>query len=166
MTAGADVVVFGATAAGVTAAVAARDAGASTVLIEPGTHVGGMVSGGLGWTDAGDTRAVGGLARRFHAAVADHYAAPLWALKGPEPHVAERLLEEMLDGVDLHLGERNVPEAAVYVDASYEGDLLASLGVPYAVGREPRERYGERWAGRQPAYRPLAADRRACARHS
>ena len=75
-------------------------------------------------------------------------------MPGPEPHVAERLLTDFLDGVDVRLGEREPPEAAVYVDASYEGDLLPRLGVPYAVGREARELYGERWAGRQPAYRP------------
>ena len=57
----------------------------------------------------------------------------------------------MLDGVDV---VRELPDAAVYVDASYEGDLLAQRGVPFAVGRESRELYGERWAGRQPAYRP------------
>jgi NADPH-dependent 2,4-dienoyl-CoA reductase/sulfur reductase-like enzyme len=45
-----DVAVYGATGAGVMAAVAARAAGAETVLVEPGEHVGGMVSGGLGWT--------------------------------------------------------------------------------------------------------------------
>jgi hypothetical protein len=45
-------------------------------------------------------------------------------------------------------------EAAVVVDAGYEGDVLAGAGVPYAVGREPRDRYGETWAGRQPACRP------------
>jgi hypothetical protein len=60
----------------------------------------------------------------------------------------------MLDGVDVRLGERDVPEAAVYVDAGYEGDLLPRFGVPYAVGRESRGLYGEAWAGRQPAYRP------------
>ena len=156
MSRGADVAVYGATAAGVTAAVGARNAGASTVLVDPGRHVGGMVSSGLSWTDVGDARAIGGLARRFYAAVADHYDAELWEVKGPEPHVAERLLVELLEraGVELRLGEREVPEAAVYVDASYEGDLMAALGVPYAVGRESRELYGELWAGRQPAYRP------------
>lgn len=74
-----DVAVYGATACGVMAAAAARAAGASTVLVEPGSHVGGMVSGGLSWTDVGDTRVLGGLARRFHAAVADRYGVPLWA---------------------------------------------------------------------------------------
>ncbi len=151
-----DVAVYGATAAGVTAAVAAGRAGAATVLLGPDVHVGGMVSGGLSWTDVGDARATGGLARDFHAAVADHYGAALWGVKGPEPHVAEELLTRMLEecGIDVRLGVREAPDAAVYVDASYEGDLMASMGVPYAVGREPRELYGETWAGRQPATRP------------
>jgi hypothetical protein len=123
-------------------------------VVEPGRHIGGMVSGGLGWTDVGDERVLGGLARRFYAAVAEHYDAPLWSLRGPEPHVAEAILTAMLDDVDVRLGETDVPDAAVYVDASYEGDLLPRFGVRYAVGREPRELYGETWAGRQPATRP------------
>jgi hypothetical protein len=148
------VAVYGATAAGVAAAVAAREAGARTVLVEPGTHIGGMASGGLSWTDVGDVRVLGGFARRFYAAVAERYEAALWQVKGPEPHVAENVLASFLDGVDVRVGTTDVPDAAAYVDASYEGDLMAHLGVPYAVGRESRELYGEAWAGRQPAYRP------------
>ena len=146
-----DVAVYRATAAGVAAAVAARDAGARTALVEPTDHIGGMVSGGLSWTDVGDVRVLGGFARRFYTAVAEHYGAALWQLRGPEPHVAESILAGMLEGVEV---ARELPDAAVYVDASYEGDLLAQRGVPFAVGREPRDLYGERWAGRQPAYRP------------
>ncbi|HUQ22322.1 MAG TPA: FAD-dependent oxidoreductase [Gaiellaceae bacterium] len=149
-----DVAVYGATGAGVMAAVAAQAAGADTVLIEPGDHVGGMVSGGLSWTDVGDLAAIGGLARRFYELVAEHYGVRLWGVKGPEPHVAEAILVSLLEDVDVRLSETSVPDAAVYIDASYEGDLMASFGVPYAVGRESRELYGERWAGRQPAYRP------------
>jgi hypothetical protein len=149
-----DVCVAGATAAGVAAAVGASQAGADVVLVERGEHVGGMVSGGLSWTDVGDTRVLGGLARRFHQAVADHYHAPLWALRGPEPHVAESILRGFLEGVDVRLGSDELVEAAVYVDASYEGDLLPRFGVPYRVGRESRALHGERWAGRQPATRP------------
>ncbi len=149
-----DVAVFRAPAAGVAAAVTAHEAGARVVLVEPGRHVGGMVSGGLSWTDVGDTRVLGGFARRFYQAVADHYGVGLWKLPGPEPHVAERLLGELLEGVDVRLGESELPEAAVTIDASYEGDVLAARGVPFRVGREPRDLYGERWAGRQPAYRP------------
>jgi hypothetical protein len=136
-----DVAVFRATAAGVAAAVAARDAGARVSLVEPTPHVGGMVSGGLSWTDVGNARVLGGFARRFYDA----------ATYFPEPHVAESILTGMLHGIDV---VPELPEAAVYVDASYEGDLLAERGVPFAVGRESRELYGERWAGRQPAYRP------------
>jgi hypothetical protein len=149
-----DVVVYGATACGVMAAVSAREAGAQVVLVEPGERVGGMVSGGLSWTDVGNTRVLGGLCRRFYGAVADHYGTELWEVKGPEPHVAEQLLESMLEGVDVRLSTRELPDAAIVVDAGYEGDALAAEGVPFAVGREPRALHGERWAGRQPAYRP------------
>jgi hypothetical protein len=149
-----DVCVFGATAAGVAAAAGAADAGADVVLVERGTHVGGMVSGGLSWTDVGDVRVLGGFARRFYEAVAEHYDAPLWSLRGPEPHVAESLLASLLDGVDVRLCTRDLPDAAVYVDASYEGDLLARFGVPYRIGRESRTLHGESLAGRQPATRP------------
>ena len=149
-----DVVIYGATACGVMAAAAAHAAGARTVLVDPGRHVGGMVSGGLSWTDVGDTRVLGGLCRRFYEAVARHYGAALWQVKGPEPHVAEQLLERLLDGVDVRLSTTAVPDAAVVVDASYEGDAMAAAGVPFAVGRESRSLHSERWAGRQPAYRP------------
>jgi hypothetical protein len=149
-----DVVVFGATAAGVAAAVTAHEAGARVTLVEPGRHIGGMVSGGLSWTDVGDTRVLGGFARRFYQAVADHYGAALWQLPGPEPHVAEQLLGQLLDGIEVLLGESELPAAAVTIDASYEGDILAARGLPFRVGREDRVLHGERWAGRQPAYRP------------
>ena len=149
-----DVCVVGATAAGVAAAVGAREAGAEVVVVDRGSHVGGMVTGGLSWTDIGDERVVGGFARRFYAAVAAHYDAPLWSLRGPEPHVAAAILASWLDGSDVRLETTELPEAAVYVDGTYEGDLLARFGVPYRVGREPRSLHGERWAGRQPATRP------------
>ncbi len=167
-------VVFGATDAGVISAVAAREAGASGLLIGPDRHVGGMVAGELSWTAVGDRRTVGGMARRFYEEVAAHHGAPLWSVRGPEPHVAERLLVEMLEraGVDVCLGEylttvsvadRRITalytgqasyEATTFVDAGYEGDLMAAAAVPYSIGRESRCRYGETWAGRQPATRP------------
>lgn len=145
---------FGATAAGVAAAVGAAEAGAGVVLVDRGLHVGGMVSGGLSWTDVGDVRVLGGFARRFYALVAEHYDVPLWSVRGPEPHVAEAILVSLLEGVDVRLETHDLPEAAVYVDASYEGDLLPAFGVPYRVGRESLALYGEPLAGRQPATRP------------
>lgn len=60
-----EVVVVGGTAAGVCAAVAAACGGAQTLLLEAGRHLGGMVSGGLGYTDVGDVRVLGGLAAEF-----------------------------------------------------------------------------------------------------
>jgi FAD dependent oxidoreductase len=169
-----DVLVYGATGAGVMAAVAAAGAGATVRLVDPGRHVGGMVSGGLSWTDVGRLEAVGGLTGRFYERVAEHYGVGLFEVPGPEPHVAEDLLTTMLAeaGVEVVLEERLTGAdtagdriravltssgrhpAGVFVDAGYEGDLLASAGVPYRVGRESRALYGEIWAGRQPAYRP------------
>ncbi|SDT69264.1 FAD-dependent oxidoreductase [Jiangella sp. DSM 45060] len=165
-----EVVVYGATSGGVCAAVAAARAGASVVLLEPGRHVGGMTSGGLGYTDVGDVRVVGGMAGELRRAIADWYGVPVGHYAGPEPHVAEAIYLRWLEeaGVDVRFGSvlaaavavggsiRSVTLAdgsavagAVFVDASYEGDLLAAAGVPYAVGREARSLYGERYAGRQ-----------------
>jgi hypothetical protein len=165
-----DVAVYAATSAGVCAAVAAARAGARVALLEPGRHVGGMTSGGLGYTDVGDIRALGGMAAEFRAAVAEHYDVPLGRYAGPEPHVAEEIFQRWIDaaGVTLSLDARlsavetqdgriaavtlangSAISAAVFVDASYEGDLLAASGVSYAVGRESRALHGEEFAGRR-----------------
>jgi hypothetical protein len=192
----ADVVVYGATAGGVIAAVAAAREGKSVLLIEPGKHVGGMVSGGLGATDAGNRTAVGGYAREFFNRVRDYYVKTY----GPEseqvrdcsdgfhfePHVAEQILRLMLkeagaavvfdqrlvrvstarariEGIVTQArsggGERSY-QAPVWIDASYEGDLMAKAGVKYNFGREGRDQYHESIAGvqaRSPAHQwPVA----------
>jgi hypothetical protein len=173
-----DVVVYGATSAGVCAAVAAADAGATTLLVEPGFHLGGMTSGGLGYTDIGDPRVLAGPAERFRNAVAEHYGVAPGRYAGPEPHVAEAIFRRWLEesGVEVRFGARIrsaevvdgrirsatfgpgvsrppggefAVRGAVFVDAGYEGDLLAAAGVPAAVGREDRSLHGERFAGRQ-----------------
>jgi hypothetical protein len=69
-----DVVVVGATPAGVAAAVAAARSGASVVLIEESAHVGGIISSGLTNTDIHKREAVGGLFKEFTRGVLDHYA--------------------------------------------------------------------------------------------
>ena len=183
---GSDVVVYGGTAGGVVAAVSAAREGRSVVLVEPGRHVGGMVSGGLGATDFGNRGAIGGISREFFRRVLRHYVDTY----GPgspqvkdcsdgfkfEPHVAEAIFREMLreakvevvfgstlDRVEVQgsrvasiktdRGEAFV--GSVYVDASYEGDLMARVGVKYAIGREGRDQYGESIAGvqdRSPAH--------------
>ena len=72
---GADLVIYGGTAGGAAAAVQARRLGRTVVLIEPGRHLGGMTSGGLGATDIGNKRVIGGVSREFYRDVARHYAA-------------------------------------------------------------------------------------------
>src|SRR6476469_5784357 len=68
-----DVVVYGGTSAGVAAAVEAARAGKSVVLVEPGKHLGGLTSGGLGWTDLGNPDIVGGISREFYHRLWQHY---------------------------------------------------------------------------------------------
>jgi hypothetical protein len=129
-----------------------------------------MMSGGLGYTDLGDARAVGGDAARFRQAVADRYGVAVGRFAGPEPHVAESIFLEWLEraGVEVVLraplraahvvdgrvegvttGDGDSRRGRVFVDASYEGDLLSAAGVSVAIGREDRSLYGEVLAGRR-----------------
>lgn len=165
----ADVVVFGATAGGVLAAAAAAGEGASVLLVEPGRHVGGMLTGGLSRTDVErQEHLVGGLAGEVFRRIGSRYGEPVaWRF---EPHVAEDVLLNWVGdaGVGVHFGyeidrctvahgritrmtspDGSGFEAATWIDASYEGDLLAAAGATFAVGRESRTLYGERWAGRR-----------------
>ena len=79
-------VIYGGTASGV---IAAAKEGLRVALVEPGRHVGGMVSGGLSHTDYGNPAVIGGLALEFYERVAQHYGAENWTLRGPETHLAE-----------------------------------------------------------------------------
>jgi hypothetical protein len=166
----ADVAVFGATAGGALAAIAAARGGASVVLIEPGRHIGGMLTGGLSRADVERQEPlIGGLTREVFRELGSHYGAdmPTWRF---EPHVAEALLvrrlgdagvalllEHPLHGVDtrgrridgVRLGFGCRVDAAVWVDATYEGDLLAGAGASFAVGRESTSTFGESLAGRR-----------------
>ncbi len=164
-----DVLVYGATAGGTMAAIAAAREGMRVALLEPGSHVGGMLSGGLSNSDVdSQQQLIGGLARSFFAAAGAHYGKPVaWAF---EPHVAEDILRDMLKaaavstffharlaGIEKHgsvvtsIRIESGPEytASVFIDSSYEGDLMKAAGVSYVVGREGRSRYNESLAGRQ-----------------
>ncbi len=110
----ADVVIYGGTSAGVAAAVQVSRMGRSVILIEPGRHIGGLTSGGLGYTDSGDKRVIGGIAREFYQRIRRHYDSPaawvhekaseyaryrpgedaMWTF---EPKVAEALFHQWLD---------------------------------------------------------------------
>ena len=68
-----DIVVYGGTSGGISAAVQAARMGKSVILIEPGKHLGGLTSGGLGATDIGNKKAIGGIAREFYQRLRKHY---------------------------------------------------------------------------------------------
>src|SRR5689334_14879432 len=90
-----DVCVYGGTSAGVMAAYTAKMYGKKVLLIEPGRHLGGLSSGGLGYTDIGNKYAVTGLARDFYRKVGQHYGKlEQWIF---EPHVAEDIFKQYLD---------------------------------------------------------------------
>ncbi|MEZ5402248.1 MAG: FAD-dependent oxidoreductase [Bryobacteraceae bacterium] len=167
-----DVAIYAATAGGVIAAVAAARAGLRVAIAEPGQHVGGMTSGGLGRTDHGKKETIGGMSLEFYKRVGKKYGEEItWYF---EPHVAELVLKEMLAEakVQVLFGHRLRPEtgvrkrrgeireiyfengaslqAKVFMDASYEGDLLAQAGVSLTIGREGAAEYGESLAGIRP----------------
>lgn len=169
-----DVCVYGGTSAGVIAAYAVAKQGKKVLLIEPGYRLGGMSSGGLGQTDIGNKQVVKGLALDFYRRVGAHYdALEHWIF---EPSVAEavfkdyiergnievmyghRILNAEKDGTQLtsirlenveKFLERTNVEAKMFIDCSYEGDLLARAGVSYTVGREDNSLYNETWNGVQ-----------------
>jgi hypothetical protein len=192
-----DVVVYGGTSAGVIAAVQARRMGKTAVIVCPDKHLGGLTSGGLGWTDTGNKAVIGGLARDFYHRIWQHYQRPeTWkwqsrsdygnqgqgtpAIDGKnrtmwifEPHVAEAVFEELVreyeipvhrqqwldrdSGVEKQdaritritmLGGQSY-SGRMFIDATYEGDLMAAAGVDYHVGREAQSKYDERYNGVQ-----------------
>jgi lysophospholipase L1-like esterase len=189
-----DLVVYGGTSGGIAAAVQARRMGKTAVVVEPGKHLGGLSSGGLGATDIGNKSAIGGISREFYQRVKKHYADlanwkhqkreeyqsgrqseksqedAMWTF---EPHVAEEIFEdfcraagvvvvkkerldlqngvEKRDGRILSIRMESGRSFAgrMFVDATYEGDLMAKSGVSYTVGREANEQYGETLNGVQ-----------------
>jgi hypothetical protein len=163
----ADILVYGGTSGGVVAAVSAARLGKSVILLTQTAHVGGMSASGLGVTDRGNTASIGGVAREFYLRVGQRYASssPVYFF---EPKVAESVFWQMLNeaGVPVHTnkllaavtmdGQRlatitmedgSVYRGRMFVDTSYEGDLMAAAGVTFTVGREGTNTYGESLAG-------------------
>ncbi|MCW5965889.1 MAG: FAD-dependent oxidoreductase [Bryobacterales bacterium] len=97
-----DVIVYGGTAGGAAAAIAAARLGADVGLVEPGGHIGGMLSGGLGRTDMDrQEHVIGGISREFFERVGRHYGQPVaWTI---EPSVAERILQDWLREAEVHV---------------------------------------------------------------
>lgn len=191
----ADVVIYGATSSGVIAAVQATRMGKSVVIVGPDKHLGGLTSGGLGYTDTGNKNVIGGLSRDFYHRIWEKYQSPeAWnwqqrseygnrgqgtpAIDGKnrtmwifEPHVAEEVFEdyvrefqipvyrdEWLDRSDgVQMAEDRIVSISMlsgktfagkqFIDATYEGDLMATAGIEYHVGREANSVYNERSNG-------------------
>ncbi|HET7625061.1 MAG TPA: FAD-dependent oxidoreductase, partial [Verrucomicrobiae bacterium] len=164
-----DICIYGGTSGGVIAAVQAARMGRSVSLVVVGNHLGGMTSGGLGQTDVGSfgTDYIQGVAREFYTRVGQKYGTG--ARFTFEPHVAETVFNEMAAeaGVKIYtnqylvsvttnadtsiasitMNNGNVFRAKMYIDASYEGDLMAKAGVSYTIGREASSQYGENLNG-------------------
>jgi hypothetical protein len=169
-----DLVVYGGTAGGVMTAVSGAREGLKVVLLEPGTHLGGMATGGLSRTDFGKKEVIGGYALEFYWRVGRKYGIQRFAQDVAwfyEPKVGEQVLREMLEqaGVRVLMRHRlrektgveksgtklasiqteNGPTFAgrMFADCTYEGDLMAQAGVRYTFGRESQAEYGESLAG-------------------
>ncbi|MCU0462574.1 MAG: FAD-dependent oxidoreductase [Bacteroidales bacterium] len=72
----ADVIVYGGTSAAVTTAVQIARMGRSVIIVSPDKHLGGLSSSGLGFTDTGNKKVIGGIAREFYQLVYQHYQKP------------------------------------------------------------------------------------------
>ncbi len=194
----ADVIIYGGTSAAIMAAVQVKKMGKSVIVVSPDTHLGGLSSGGLGFTDTGNKEVIGGLAREFYHRLYEHYqkteswkwqAKESYGNKGQgtpaidgnnrtmwifEPHAAEQIFEDLVKENQLQVyrnawldrSETGVSKKAgkitafrtlsgqvfrgkMFIDATYEGDLMAAAGVSYQVGREANSAYGEKWNGVQ-----------------
>ena len=169
-----DVCVYGATPAGILAAVTAKQEGCTVLVIEPGRWVGGILGAGIKpLQDCPEPKAVGGLTasrmfgignrpdeiRRGFASWLEEEQIPViyeqrvQSAEKSGPVIVRLVLESA------HPDKQAVPaptaatknvatiEAKVFIDASYEGDLMAAAGVTYAVGREAAKTYQEELAG-------------------
>lgn len=194
----ADVIIYGGTSAAVIAAVQVKKMGKTVIIVSPDKHLGGLSSGGLGFTDTGNKEVIGGLSREFYQRLYQHYQKnESWnwqkkeeygnkgqgtpALDGAnrtmwifEPHAAEQVFEdfvkenklvifrnEWLDRSEKGIVKQsgsirsirtlsgNIYSGKMFIDATYEGDLMALAGVKYHVGREANSVYGEKWNGVQ-----------------
>jgi hypothetical protein len=190
-----DIVIYGGTSAGISAAIQSSRMGKSVVLIEPTKRIGGLTTGGLGQTDIGNKQAIGGISREFYQNIKKYYDDPAnwkWQTKEEyrdggqtktsvgedamwtfEPSAALKVYNEMIaaENIVLVFEERLNRKSGVkksgsritgitmesgksftgkmFIDATYEGDLMAAAGVSYTTGRESNKQYGETLNGVQ-----------------
>ena len=163
-----DVCIYGGTSGGAIAAVAAARLGKNVSLVVFNNHVGGMTSSGLGVTDVGMfPNSIGGFAAEFYSRVGAAYGStnPVYWF---EPHIAEQVFLQMLNGAgvaiftnqqlasvtmsnlvitQITMQDGTIYRAKEFIDATYEGDLMAQAGVSFTWGRESSGTYSESLAG-------------------
>lgn len=189
-----EVVVYGDASGGVVAAVAAKQQGKDVILVSQYGHLGGLTASGLGWTDLGNIKILGGLSREFyHRLYLIYQNDAAWVYqqrdkfpnKGQgtaafdleaelasvfEPKIAEKVFNDMVreaeveviygrldlqDGVvkegkritAIKLEDGTTISGKMFIDASYEGDLMPGAGVSYVMGREANSEFDEQGNG-------------------
>ena len=211
----ADICVYGGTASGVMAALAAHQEGSTVILVEPTRCLGGMTGGGINHLDWGKGETVGGSTykilmdglkdqkrahgghakhgignkqyrERFKKLVKDRGITVIYDHRVGKVQVGDEIINKPTREQPIALGEKIVsknknnsirsiildyapvdetgcpiPEpkkrnvitvsAKVFIDCSYEGDILGMSGVRYTWGRESREHYDESLAGVRPS---------------
>ena len=97
-----DLVIYGGTSGGVAAGVQARRMGKTAVIVEPGQHLGGLTTGGLGATDIGNKGAIGGISREFYQRIKTHYADPAaWKHEKPEKPEKSEIKEIKTEKIEI-----------------------------------------------------------------
>lgn len=193
-----DVVIYGATSAGITAAVELSRTGKSVIVIHPDDHIGGLTTGGLGWTDIGNKTVIGGFSREFYQQIKKYYdneSSWKWEKKSNytiagqtsqnnvgldamwtfEPSAAFAVYENYIRQYNINIVKnerlklkrgvvkrngmiRSIKTESgkkyngkIFIDATYEGDLMATAGISYTTGREAASQYNEDLSGVQTA---------------
>ncbi len=191
-----DVVIYGATSAGIVSAIELSRSGKSVVILNPDAHVGGLTTGGLGYTDIGNKKVIGGISREFYQRIKKYYEDEtnwdfekrsnfrgleqssqkkegqdaMWIF---EPRAATAVFKALIkenqitilnnEALDLKKGVKKKNNriqylstvtgkkfsAKMFIDATYEGDLMAVAKVSYTYGREAGNTYNETLNGVQ-----------------
>lgn len=163
-----NLIIYGGTPAGITAAIQATRMGLTVAIVEFSKNIGGMTASGLGATDLGAEDAVGGLSRAFYQEIAAYYQNDKqWRF---EPKAAqyvfskwmkdnqipvyynqhlEKVIKDKQEVVEIVMEDGRRYKGNIFMDCSYEGDLLAMSDVSFFVGRESNATYREIYNGIQ-----------------
>jgi len=148
----------------------------SVAVLEPSWRIGGMMTNGIGLRDFAFEELLQGSMREWAEMNANYYNQTEGLVWQPDNHVGERHLWEMLrkrPSISVYLGRRialskrahNIEDGVIkeivvehenaeqrvsgkiFVDSSYEGDLMSVAGVSFTSGRESQWKYNEELGG-------------------